>query len=271
MRSFHFESRRHVSFPRILILIMAFHPSRRGSNFCRFLASDVEKITIFWEFTLCEIIAFFRTRQSLCKTKFQKKLLFWGIFPDVFFIMFPFPGYVFTRCFLGGPRRPVSDAEKVAFFRMPRKNARKNDVFSHETIRCFLAPALSLRRRIPYLSANSLELRISRDQHIQTCQFKTTNVKIRPAVPKVYTHFISFGQMEMANASGNFGDTLVGLRAWNDAIHDFRRSVPKKTEKKNNIFSGISKKVIFSGHGSWMTIRKNPGYLAGWLSGWLAI
>ena len=160
-------SRRHVSFPRILILIMASHPSRRGSNFCRFLASDVEKITIFWESTLCEIIAFFRTRQSLCKTKFQKKLLFWGIFPDVFFIMFPFPGYVFTLWFLGGPRRPVG--KKWHFF-----GRRKIDVFSRETIRCFLAPALSLRRWISYLSANRLEPRISRDQHIQTCQFKTT-------------------------------------------------------------------------------------------------
>ena len=102
---------------------MASHPSRRGSNFCRFLASDVEKITIFWESTLCEIFAFFRTRQSLCKTKFQKKCLFLGIFPDVFFIMFPFPGYVFTLCFLGGPRRPVvrkncifSMSEKMTFF-----------------------------------------------------------------------------------------------------------------------------------------------------------
>ena len=64
-------ARRHVSLPRILILIMASHPLRRGSNFCRFLASDVEKITIFCQSTLCEIIAFFRARQSLCKTKFQ--------------------------------------------------------------------------------------------------------------------------------------------------------------------------------------------------------
>ena len=109
---------------------------------------------------------------------------------------------------------------------------RKNDISSRETIRCFLAPALSLRRRIPYLSANRLEPRISRDQHIQTCQFKTTNVEIHPAVPKVYTHLISFGQVEMANASENFGDTLVGLRSWNDAIHDFRASV-------QNVFSGI--------------------------------
>ena len=170
---------------------MASNPSRRGSNFCRFLASDVEKTTIFWESTLCEIIAFFRTRQSRCKTKFQKKSLFWGIFSHIFFITFPFLGYIFTLCFLGGPRRPVGCPkkrhffgakkchffdvfrEKMSFFR--RFSRRKNDVFSRETIRCFLAPALSLRKRIPYLSANRLEPRISRDQHIQTCQFKTTN------------------------------------------------------------------------------------------------
>jgi len=65
--------------------------------------------------------------------------------------------------------------------------------------------------------------------------------------------------MEMANASGNFGNPLVGLRAWSDAIHDFRSNFfgPKK-----NVFSGIC---------SRMTVRKNIGYLAGWLSGWLAI
>ena len=131
--------RRYVSFPRILILIMASHLSRRGSNFCRFLASDVEKITIFWESTLCEIIAFFRTHQSLCKTRFQKKILFWGIFPDIFFIIFPFPDYVFTLCFLGGPRRSVgrlkkrrfSDAEKMTFFCTPKKMffGREKNVF----------------------------------------------------------------------------------------------------------------------------------------------
>ena len=30
-----------------------------------------------------------------------------------------------------------------------------------------------------------------------------------------FTSSIACGQMEMANASGNFGNTLVGLRAWN--------------------------------------------------------
>ena len=102
-----------------------------------------------------------------------------------------------------------------------------DDVFSRETIRCFLAPALSLRSRIPYLSANRLKPKISRDQRIQTCH---------PAVPKVYTHFISFGQIKMANASGNFRNTLVGLRTWNNAIHDFRRIF---SNRKKQVFSGI--------------------------------
>ena len=128
---------------------------------------------------------------------------------------------------LGVRKNAIFSARKNVIF-----SDRKNDVFSRETIRCFLALALSLRRRIPYLSANRLEPRISRDQHIQTCQFKTTNVEIHPAVPKVYTHLISFGQVEMANASENFGNTLVGLRPWNNAIHDFRTSV-------QNVFSGI--------------------------------
>ena len=79
-------SRRYFSFPRIDILIMASHPSRRGSNFCRFLASDVLKTTIFWESTLCEIIAFFRTRQSRAGAKQNsKKNHFLGEFSRMYF------------------------------------------------------------------------------------------------------------------------------------------------------------------------------------------
>ena len=104
---------------------MASHPSRRGSNFCHFLGLGRRKTTIFWESTLCEIIAFFRTRQSRCKTKFQKKSLFGGIFSHIFFITFPFLGYVFTLCFPGGPRRAVGCPKKRHFF-----GARKNVIFS---------------------------------------------------------------------------------------------------------------------------------------------
>ena len=179
---------------------MASHPSRRGSNFCRFLASDVEKTTIFWESTLCEIIAFFRTRQSRCKTKFQKRSSCF-----LFLVMF-------LHCAFWVVHDVRLGVRKNAIF-SARFSARDNTVL-------FGSSALMAERNT-ILSANT-----------QTCQFKTTNVKIHPAVPKVYTHLIYFGQMEMANASENFGNTLVGLRPWNDAIHDFRRSV-------QNVFSGI--------------------------------
>ena len=199
------------------------------------------------------------------QNKIPKKVTFLGNFLAYIFHHVSFSRLCFYTMLSGWSPTSGWLSEKAPIFRTPKKWR----FFAWDTIRYFLAPALSLRRRIPYLSANRLEPRISRDQHIQTCQFKTTNVKIHPAVPKVYTHLISFGQMEMANASGNFGITLVGLRAWNDVIHDFRRIAFFRTEKKN-VFSGIWKNAVFSGHGSRMTVRKNPGYLAGWLSGWLA-
>ena len=102
--------------------------------------------------------------------------------------------------------------------------------------------------------ANRLEPRIGRDQ-----QFKTTNVKIHPAVLKVNTHLISFGQMEMANASENFGNTLVGLRPWNGAIHDFRRNV-------QNVFSVIWTNAVRLRRSEKILVIWLAGYLAGWLA-----
>ena len=249
---------------------MASHPSRRGSNFCRFLASDVEKITIFWESILCEIIAFFRTRQTWpCASQNSKKSYFFGEFSRMYFSSYFLFLVIFLHCAFWvvhdvrlGARKNVifSDAEKKWHF--------FGDVFSRETIRCFLAPALSLRRWIPYLSANRLKPRISRNQHIQTCHFKTTNVKIHPVVPKVYTHLISFGQMKMANPNGNFGNALVGLRAWNNTIHDFRRSNFFGPKKKTRFFGRLKKCCFF---GPWLPDDcPKKTLLCGWLAIWLA-
>ena len=179
----------------------------------------------------------------------------------LFLVMF------FTLCFLGGPRRPVGRPKKTPFF-----SARKNVIFFWTEKMTFFRVrqygAFWLQRShcgngyhisLPTgLNLESAEISTSK-----TCQFKTTNVAIHPAVPKVYTYLISFGQMEMANASENFGHTLVRLRPWNDAIHDFHTSV-------RNVFSGIWKNAVFSGHGSRMTVRKNHGWLAIWLARWLA-
>ena len=205
---------------------MASYPSPRGSNFCRFLASDVEKTTIFWEFTLCEIIAFFRTRQSRCKTKFQKKSLFWGIFSYIFFITFPFLGYVFTLCFLGGPRRPVGrpknffGAKKRHFFGPFR--VRQYGAFWPQRSHCGDGYHISLPTGLNLESAE-----------ISTSKLANSKQQMSKSILQfLKCTLISFGQVEMANASDNFGNTLVGLRPWNDVIHDFRTSV-------QNVFSGI--------------------------------
>ena len=189
-----------------------------------------------------------------------------------FFIMFPFPGYVFILCFLGGPRRPVGRPKNAIF--SARKNVifsdRKNDVFSRETIRCFLAPALSWRRRISFFPPTGLNLELA-EISTQTCQFKTTNVKIHPAVPKVYTHLISFGQMEMANASENFGEHFGGV----ETLEWYNPRLPQECPKR---FFGHLKNAVFFGPQlpddgpkkswlcGWLAI-----WLAGWLSSWLAI
>ena len=65
---------------------MPSHPSPRGSNFRRFF-----DVGIIWDFPSREKIVFFRTGQSFCSEKIQKKCLFWGIFPNTFFIIYPFP------------------------------------------------------------------------------------------------------------------------------------------------------------------------------------
>ena len=188
--------------------------------------------------------------------------LFWGIFPDVFFIMFPFPDYVFTLCFLGGPRRPVGCPKKRHFFGAKKYNflTEKMTFFSRETIRCFLAPALSLRRRIPYLSANRLEPRISTSKLANSKQQMSKSILQFLKCTLISSPLVRWKWPTQVQTLGN---TLVGLRFWNDAIHDCRTS-------GQNVFLGIWKNAVFSGHGSRMTVRKNHGYLAGWLSGWLA-
>ena len=172
------------------------------------------------------------------QNKIPKKVIFWGNFPGCIFHHVSFSWLCFYTVLFGWSTTSAWASEKTPFFQCHFFGRRKNDVFSRETIRCFLAAALSLRKRIPYLSANRLEPRISRDQHIQTCQFKTTNVKIHPGVLKVYTHLISFGQMEMANTSENFGNTLVGLKPWTLENPRLPQECPKR-------FFGHLKKMLF--------------------------
>ena len=114
------------------------------------------------------------------QNKVPKKLLFSEFFriyfPScfLFLVMFLHCAFWAVHDVRLGVRKNVnfSDAEKMTFFQTPKNGA-------------FWLQHSLYGARIPYLLANRLQPRISRDQHIQTCQFKTTNVKIHPAVPKV--------------------------------------------------------------------------------------
>jgi len=244
---------------------MASHPSRRGSNFCRFLVSDVEKITIFWESTLCEIIAFFRTRQSLCKTKFPKKILFWGIFPDIFFIMFPFPGYVFTLCFLGAPRRLVGRPKKWRFYffgvkKMTFFRVRQYGAFWRKRSHCGDGYHIS-----PPTGLNLESAEISTSKFANPKQQMSKSIQQFLKCTLISSPLIRW---KWPTQVGTLG-TLWWVESLEWCNPQLPQECPKKSRKKN-VFSGVWKNADFSGHGSRMTVRKNSGYLVGWLSGWLA-
>ena len=223
---------------------MASYPSRRGSNFCRFLASDVEKITIFWESTLCEIFTFFRTRQSLCKTKFQKKFLFLGIFPDVFFIMFPFPGYVFTLCFLGDPRRPVGRPKK--------RRRRKKRFFCVRQYGAFWLQRSHSRAGYHISPPTGLNLESAEISTSKLANSKQQMSKSIQQFLKCILHLISFGP------DGN------GQRKWElwacfggaESLEWCNPRLPQECPKKLHFFG--PKKNVFSG--IWKMLA---GYLAG--------
>ena len=230
-----------------------------------------KKTRIFWESTLYEIIAFFRTRQSRCKTKFQKKSLFWGIFSYIFFITFPFLGYVFTLRFLGGPRRPVGCPRKNGIFSDASKNCPKkwrffawdNTVFfwlqrSYCGDGYHISPPTALNLESAEISTSKLAN--SKQQISKSIQqFLKCTLISSPLV-----------RWKWPTQVGTLGTLWWG---WELRMMQSTTSagVSKKRPKKKKLFSGIWKNVVFSGHGSRMTIRKNPGiWLAGWLSGWLA-
>ena len=241
---------------------MASHPSRRGSNFCRFFGLGRRKNNDILGIYFVRNNCVFSDAPEPVQNKIPKKVTFLGNFPGYIFHHVSFSWLCFYTVLSGWSTTSAWASEKRHFFGAKKCHFfGKNDVFSRETIRCFLAAALSLRKRIPYLSANRLEPRISRDQHIQTCQFKTTNVKIHPGVLKVYTHLISFGQMEMANASENFGNTLVGLKPW--TLEWCNPRLPQECPKR---FFGHLKKCCFFG-----PRLSDDGPKKSWLSGWLAI
>ena len=95
---------------------MAFYPSRRGLNFCRFFGLGRRKNNDILGIYFVRNNGVFSDAPEPVQNKIPKKVTFLGNFSGCIFIMFPFPGYVFTLCFLGGPRRPLGRPKKRHFF-----------------------------------------------------------------------------------------------------------------------------------------------------------
>ena len=121
-------------FPFRGYLFLSWHLTHRGGGriFAVFWTSDAEKITIFWESSLWEKIAFFRPGQSFCSEQFQKKC-FWGESSGIHFLSFFFFVVMFFYCVFwvvfglsttsGGlcKKRNFFRVQQMTFFRV-RKN-----------------------------------------------------------------------------------------------------------------------------------------------------
>ena len=161
---------------------------------------------------------------------FEKSLkndLFWEFSPNMFFLS---AGTYFHYAVL-----PIAEGVEFSpFFRRPTsKKRRKFGIFRRTKKLCFFGRAKAFAQK------NS-----------QKRYFLGEFSRIH------FSSFILFLVMFLHSAF------------W--VVHDFRRSGRKNcifSDRKNYVFSGIRKNVVFSSHGSRITVRKNPGYLAGWLSG----
>ena len=124
-------------FPCHGYLFLSGHLTYRGGGriFAVFWTSDAEKITIFWESSLWEKIAFFRPGQSFCSEQFQKKCFFLES-SRIHFLSFFFFVVMFFYCAFWVVHDFRRTVRKNGFFSCP-----KNDVFSGEKERCFFAPA----------------------------------------------------------------------------------------------------------------------------------
>ena len=125
-------------FPFRGYLFLSWRLTHRGGGriFAVFWTSDAEKITIFWESSLWEKIAFFRPGQSFCSEQFQKKVIFLGNLLEYIFLSFFFFVVMFFYCAFWVVHDFRRTVRKNGIFSCP-----KNDVFSGEKERCFLAPA----------------------------------------------------------------------------------------------------------------------------------
>ena len=110
-------SRRHFSFPRIHILIMASDPSRRGSNFCRFFGLARRKNNDILGIYFVRNNCVFSDAPEPVQNKIQKKVTFLGNFPGCIFHHVSFSWLCFYTVLSGWSTTSGWASEKTPFFR----------------------------------------------------------------------------------------------------------------------------------------------------------
>ena len=154
------------------------------------------------------------------QNKIPKKVTFLGNFPGCIFHHVSFSWLCFSTVLSGwsttsgwaSEKTPFFRREKMSFFRTEKMTFFRTEKMTFFRVRQYGAFWLQRSHcgdgcHISLPTGLNLE---SAEINIQTCQFKTTNVEIHPAVPKVHTHLISFGQVEMANAVRTLGTLWWG-------------------------------------------------------------
>ena len=128
-------SRRHFSFPRIHILIMASHPSRRGSNFCRFFGLGRRKNNDILGIYFVRNNCVFSDAPEPVQNKIPKKVTFLGNFTVCIFHHISFFWLCFYTVLSGWSTTSAWASEKMPFFRRE-----KTPFFRREKMSFFRTP-----------------------------------------------------------------------------------------------------------------------------------
>ena len=226
---------------------MAFYPSRRGLNFCRFLGFGCRKNNDILGIYFVRNNCVFSDAPEPVQNKIPKKVTFLGNFLTYIFYYVSFSRLCFYTVLFGwsptsgwlSEKTPFfRDAEKMTFFRV-----RQYGAFWLQRPHCgnryHISPPTGLNLESPKISASKLAN--SKQQMVHSSHLLLKRWKWP-------MHVRILGRLWWG----------WNLGPWNDAIYDFRRSV-------RNVFFGLKKCCFFGPRLS------DDGPKKSWLSGWLAI
>ena len=185
---------------------MASHPSRRGSNFCRFLGLGRRKNNDILGIYFVRNNCVFSDAPEPVQNKIPKKVTFFWEFSRIYFSSRFLFSVMFYTVLSGWSPTSGWLPQKTPFFRRE-----KTQFFRREKMSFFRRPyrAFWLQRSH---CGNGYHISPPTGLNLESAEISTS--KLANSKHEWYTHLISFGQMEMANACENFGNTLVGLKPW---------------------------------------------------------